>query len=236
MIIITAALTLIAITVVHYFLTMPTEVTPEGQGANNTSATNKLSQVTSPVTSSNSATGWIDKVSTVLKDVLSNVTHVIEENSNISGSSRSLISASLPQWVTVEDILHAVIVNNSAITIGNHTFRYALLSYCILGECREVKETVSLGQYTVTLQAPPKTTTTTGGQLTYVLIRKEGKLVGNVSHYYIPFLISNHCVTITMNAINLGDNHVMYFLQIYGLPTQDPTRMFSAWLALIPVA
>lgn len=171
-----------------------------------------------------------------MKEVLSNVTRVLEENTNTSGGPRSLISASLPKWVTVEDILHAVVVNNSVIIIGNHTFRYALLSYCILGECREVKGTVSLGQYTITLQAPPKTITTTGGQLTYVLIRKEGKLVGNVSHYYIPFLISNYWVTITMSAVNLSDNHVMYFLQVYGLPTQGFTKMFSAWLALVPIA
>lgn len=128
-----------------------------------------------------------------------------------------------------------MVVNDSVIIIGNRTFRYVLLSYCMFGQCREVRGTVSLGQYTLMLQTPPKTITTAGGQLTYVLIRKEGKLIGNVSHHYVPFLI-NSWVTIIMSTVNLSDNHAMYFLQVYGLPTQDPTKIFSVWLALMPVA
>jgi len=234
-IVMTVILTLVAITVVHYFLTMPTEATHGGRSNSGTATTSKPPQVSPPATSSNPV-GWVREAGAILRKVLSNVSRVMEENSNTSGGPRSLLNASLPKGITVEEILHAVVVNDSTIIIGNRTYRYVLLSYCILGQCRETEGTVSLGQYTITLQSPPKTITTTGGQLIYVLIKKENKLVDNVSHYYVPFLIDSYWVTIIMSAVNLSDNHVMYFLQVYGLPAQGFTKMFSAWLALIPTA
>ena len=231
-IVVIVAFTLAAITIVHYFLTMPTEASRGRQGVSNASATNSKLQATPPATSGNSVTEWVRESGTVLKEVLSNVTCVLEKSSNTT--FRSLISASLPKGITVYDVLHATVVNNSVVVIGNRTFKYVLLGYCLLGQCNEIKGTANLGPYTLSLQQPPKTITTTGGQVTYVLIKKDGRLVGNLSHYYIPFVISNYWVTISMSAVNLSDGHVIYFLQIYGLPDNGLEKMFFAWLALMP--